>query len=292
MFPTAMIAFNVMILPNSSTYDPGPKSAMSPLDDRPLDATPESDSLIHKSSASCLPTAAKPLAPSSSSSMAKADPVSSRCVPWLSRLVYPLGRFVVLPFYFEQIEVIGRENLPHTGPVILAPTHRSRWDAMMVPYAAGQDVTGRELRFMVTVDEVRGLQGWLIRRLGGFPINTRHPEIASLRHGIEILQQQQTLVIFPEGGNLRENRLCSLNKLHPGLARLALKAEASQLNLGIKIVPIAADYSNPVVPWRSSVKLKVGQPLQVANYNLESPKAAAKQLTHDLQTALQALMTG
>jgi 1-acyl-sn-glycerol-3-phosphate acyltransferase len=285
-----MISFNSMIVPNSSRRDSVPSGAALPASDclsglRPARHQPSVDPAGQPSAE---PAIAAPSSPATA--MAKADFVSSRCTPWLSRLVYPFGRRVVMPLYFKKIEVIGREHLPSTGPVILAPTHRSRWDALMVPYAAGEDVTGRELRFMVTVDEVRGLQGWFIRHLGGFPINTRHPEIASLRHGIEILQRQETLVIFPEGGDLRENRLCCLNKLHPGLARLALKAEASQADLGIQIVPIATSYSHPSVPWRSTVKIQIGKPLRVADYCRESAKSSAKQLTQDLQNTLHRLM--
>ena len=290
-----MISFNAMTVPNFPVRNPATEGAALPAtsaDHPPSDQLrssyamptlfPATDDIVVN-----VPSKAGRSLPVSA--LAKADFVSSRCSPWLSRLVYPLGRWGVMPFYFRQIEVIGREHLPQKGPVILAPTHRSRWDALMIPYAAGQDVTGRELRFMVTVDEVQGLQGWFIRRLGGFPINTGHPEIASLRHGIEILQNQETLVIFPEGGDLRENCLCRVNKLHPGLARLALKAEASQANLGINIVPIATSYSHPSVPWRSSVRIQIGQPLSVADYNRAAPKSAAKRLTEDLQTALQSL---
>ena len=73
--------------------------------------------------------------------------------------MYLLGRHALLPLYFRQIEVIGREHLPLSGPVLLAPTHRSRWDALMIPYAAGRDITGRDLRFLVSEDEMRGVQG-------------------------------------------------------------------------------------------------------------------------------------
>ena len=220
---------------------------------------------------------------------AKANYVSSHLSSWLASLVYPLGRYGLLPCYFQQIKVLGREHLPAKGSVILAPTHRSRWDAFMVPYAAGQDITGRTLRFMVTSDEVRGIQGWFIRRLGGFPINTNHPAIASLRHSVELLQNEEVLVIFPEGGDLRENRSCKLNRLQPGLARLALKAEASQSSLSIQIVPIDISYSCPSVPWRSRVNICIGAPLKVSDYSCQSPKLAAKQLTADLERTLQNL---
>ncbi len=214
----------------------------------------------------------------------RANFVGSRFSPWLAFVAYPLGRYALLPFYFRRIEVIGRENLPKTGPVILSPTHRSRWDAFMVPCAAGQDVTGRRLRFMVSADEVKGIQGWFIRRLGGFEIDTKHPAISSLRHSVELLKKGEVLVIFPEGNIFRECR-----PLKPGLARLALQAEASHENLGIHIVPINIYYSQPLVPWRCSVEIRIGLPLKVSNYEVQTPKQGAKKLTTDLENALRDL---
>jgi 1-acyl-sn-glycerol-3-phosphate acyltransferase len=168
--------------------------------------------------------------------------------------------------------------------VIIAATHRSRWDAIMVPAAVGQDATGRALRFMVTADEVKGIQGWFIRQLGGFPIDTRHPTIAALRHSIELLQQGEALVIFPEGNIYRQAA-----NLKPGLARLALQAEASQADLNVQILPISIQYSQSLVPWRSSVKIQIGKTLEVAEYSLEPPKQGAKRLTADLEQALRSL---
>ena len=215
-----------------------------------------------------------------------AVPADSQCSSWLASLVYPLGRYLVVPFYFGRVKVIGRENLPRSGPVILAPTHRSRWDAGMIPYAAGHDITGRHLRFMVSADEVRGLQGWFIRHLGGFPIDTSRPAIASLRHGVDLLQGGESLVIFPEGNIFCETQV---QRLKPGLARLALQAEASHPNLDIKVVPIRVYYSKPFAPWRCRVTICIGQPLRVAAYNLKTPKQSAQLLTADLKTAIEAL---
>ena len=213
-----------------------------------------------------------------------AAPAPSRFAPWLLSLAYPIGRYGVMPFYFKRIEVTGRENLPTSGPVILAPTHRSRWDAFMAPYTAGHDITGRHLRFMVSADEVVGLQGWFIRRMGGFPINTKRPAVASLRHGVDLLQQGEVLVIFPEGNIFRESQVQTLK---PGLARLALQAESSRS--GVQIVPIYTGYSDPKVPWRCSVKVQIGAPLSVASYIGSSPKQNAQRLTADLRQALENL---
>lgn len=213
-------------------------------------------------------------------------PVTSRFSPWLTPLAYSVGR-IVLPCYFR-ITVIGQEHLPTAGPVILAPTHRSRWDALLVPYAAGRFVTGRDVRFMVTSDEVKGLQGWLIRRLGGFPVNPRQPAISSLRHGVEILRNREMLVIFPEGGIYRDQQV---HPLKPGLARLALQAEASQPELGVQIVPMALHYSQPYPSWGCKATVRIGPALPVAQYRQGSPKQNARQLTADLDLALRRLLS-
>jgi 1-acyl-sn-glycerol-3-phosphate acyltransferase len=212
--------------------------------------------------------------------------VRSRFSPWLTPVAYALGCRIVLPGYFR-IQVSGQENLPLDGPVILAPTHRSRWDALLIPYAAGRFVTGRDIHFMVTADEVKGFQGWLIQRLGGFPVNPRRPAIASLRHGVEVLQDRQMMVIFPEGGIFRDKHL---HPLKPGLARLALQAEASQPDLGIKIVPVHMDYEQAVPTFGSHVHISIGPAIEVSNYMAGPVKQKAQQLTDDLSTALRTLI--
>lgn len=216
-----------------------------------------------------------------------AQPAHSRFSPWLLSLAYPVGRFLLFPLYFGRVKVTGREHLPKSGPIILAPTHRSRWDAMTVPFAAGHHITQRHLRYMVSADEVTGLQGWFIRRMGGFPIDTTRPAIASLRHGVDLLGQGEALVIFPEGNIYREPQV---QPLKPGLARLAIQAETSTPKLGVKIIPMSIHYDKPDVPWRCNVQVKIGPAIPVAEYTTGRPKQDGKALTHVLQKALESLV--
>ncbi len=215
----------------------------------------------------------------------------SQVSPWLVPLVYAVGQYLVLPLYFRRVDVLGQEWLPKSGPIILAPTHRSRWDALMLPYATGVKVTGRNLRFMVSMNEVKGLQGWFIRRLGGFPIDTLKPGIASLRHSIELLQQGEMIVIFPEGNIFRDR---SVQPLKAGFARLALQADAAGIadsKLGVQVVPVSLTYSDRFVPWRCSVQIRIGKPLEVHQYCTGKAKQDAKVLTEDLRNSLQTMLT-
>lgn len=222
-------------------------------------------------------------------------PTQSWCSPWLTPLAYFLGEKFVIPGYFQQVRIQGQHYLPKSGPIILCPTHRSRWDSLVIPYAAGRSVTGRDLHFMVTADEVKGLQGWFIRRLGGFAINVRSPSIGSLRHGIELLQQKKMLVIYPEGGIFRDD---AVHRLKPGLARIALQAEAQTHDLGINIIPVSLRYQHACPHWRDRVEISFGPPVAVATHlptqqnrplTAEEVKTSARQLTEILTQQLSEL---
>ncbi|WP_275337312.1 lysophospholipid acyltransferase family protein [Nodosilinea sp. PGN35] len=230
--------------------------------------------------------------PESSAGLVKGGailPAQSRCSPVLTPLAYFLGRYLVVPAYFGTVTITGRHHVPTAGPVILAPTHRARWDSILLPYATGRAVTGRDLRFMVTADEVKGLQGWFIRRLGGFAVNVRRPTVASLRHGIELLLAGEMLVIYPEGGIRRDDKI---HGLKPGLARLAVQAEAAKTGLGVQVLPVDIYYGAAYPGWRSPAQIHIGAPLSVQTYlqgedSPEALKAGAAQLTKDLKTRLE-----
>ncbi|MGC1308782.1 MAG: lysophospholipid acyltransferase family protein [Phormidesmis sp.] len=210
----------------------------------------------------------------------------SRLSPWLAPLMYGLGEKIILPAYFSKIEIIGQENIPTAGPVVLAPTHQSRWDPLLVGLVGKR--AGRYLRFMVTADECLGIQGWFIRRLGGFPVHVRRPSVQTLRHGVQLLQEQEMLVIYPEGNIYQDG----IHPLKPGLARIALRAEHSRPQVDVMIVPISLEYSELCPQWRGTVKVRIGEPIAVADYKAGVVKVQSKQLTADLQAALLQLASG
>ena len=217
----------------------------------------------------------------------KSDELNSRVSPWMARILYPIGSYLVIPLFFGKIEINGRENIPLQEPTIVAPTHRSRWDAFIVPYAVGKLVSGRDLRFMVSANEVKGLQGWVIRRMGGFPVNTERPQLSSVHHSVELLKQdKEMLVVFPEGGIFHDTQIHPLKR---GVALIALQAQTDKLERGVKILPVGIRYSKPYPSWGTKVKVDIGSPLTVAEYASDSLRQSSQKLTAALQESLQKL---
>ncbi|MEL6927120.1 MAG: 1-acyl-sn-glycerol-3-phosphate acyltransferase [Cyanobacteria bacterium J06600_6] len=217
----------------------------------------------------------------------KTDELNSHVSPWLAKLLYPLGCYLVIPGFFGKIEIVGQENIPRQDPVIIAPTHRSRWDSVIVPYAVGRLVSGRDLRFMVSENEVKGLQGWIISRMGGFPVNTDRPQLTSVRHSIELLKSnQEMLVIFPEGGIFNDYQIHPLKR---GVASIALQAETDKSNRRVKILPVGIRYSQPYPTWGADVRVDIGSALTVKEYQSKSLRQSSQKLTAALQKSLEEL---
>ncbi len=204
--------------------------------------------------------------------------VTSQVVPCLYWGTFQISR-LVFRLYFRQIVIQGRENLPIAGPVVLAAKHFSRWDPPIVSLLGH----GESLRFMTNANQFEGLQGWLIQRVGAFPVDLDQPQLSSLRYTVQLLQAGQKLVIFPEGGIVRDR---PLRDLKPGLARLVLQAETTAPQpLQIPIVPIAIHYQ-PRAQFQAKVIVQVCPPLYSRDYQQAKPKQTALALTAGLQAAL------
>lgn len=197
--------------------------------------------------------------------------------PWLAPLAMVLTQDVALRLWFRHIVVIGRAHLPDRGPVLLAPTHKARWDALLLPHAAGRRASGRDCRFMVTIDEMRGVQGWLLHRLGCFAVDQGRPSLASLRYAVDLLAGGQQLVVFPEGRIRRDGGPI---RLHQGLARLALLA----MNRGVTVpvVPVGIAYSHTYPLPLDAAALCFGAPLRIEGQGRD----AAADFSNRLATAM------
>ena len=169
---------------------------------------------------------------------------------------------IVLRFFFSKKKIINNGfAIPINSSIILAPTHRSRWDGLVLTMAMGRRVTKKDCKFMVTKSEMRGLQGWFLKRLGCFSINQLSPSLSALRYAINLIEKGEQLVVFPEG---RINKYGKKLVLKEGLYRLARLA--TKKAKAITIIPIGIAYTRVSPRFRDEFCLSFGQPILMDDY--------------------------
>ena len=182
--------------------------------------------------------------------------------PILGNIAMFITQDVLLKFFFRK-KIIIRNNmpLPKNYSIILAPTHRSRWDGLVLTMAMGRRVTKKDCRFMVTKSEMKGIQGWFLKRLGCFSINQLSPSLSALRYAVNLIIKKKQLVIFPEG---KINEFGKLIPLKEGLYRLACLA--TKKTNSIIVLPIGIAYSEIFPRFRSKVSLCFEEPLYINDH--------------------------
>nr|WP_075487448.1 1-acyl-sn-glycerol-3-phosphate acyltransferase [Prochlorococcus marinus] len=169
---------------------------------------------------------------------------------------------IVLRFFFSKKKIINNSfSTPINSTIILAPTHRSRWDGLVLTMAMGRRATNKDCRFMVTKSEMRGMQGWFLKRLGCFSINQLSPSLSALRYAIDLMEKGEQLVVFPEGKINKFGKKLVLKEGLYRLARLAAKKTDS-----INIIPIGIAYSKVCPKFRSEFCISLGEPIAMKDY--------------------------
>ena len=182
--------------------------------------------------------------------------------PLLGFIAMVVTQDIVLRFFFRKKKILNDGfSIPKNSSIILAPTHRSRWDGLILTMAMGRRVTKKDCRFMVTKSEMRGIQGWFLRRLGCFSINQLSPSLLALRYAIDLIEKGEQLVVFPEGKINKYGKKLVLKEGLYRLARLATKKTTS-----IIIIPIGIAYSKVSPEFRGEFCLSLGEPIAINDY--------------------------
>ncbi len=122
--------------------------------------------------------------------------------------------------------VDGAEQVPMTGPVIIAPVHRS-----FIDFFVASEVTRRKLHYMAK-DSLwnNKLLARILPAVGAFPVHREAADRESLRRAQQVLEAGEVLILFPEG----ERRSGPVvEDLHDGVAFLAARTGATVVPVGI-----------------------------------------------------------
>jgi glycerol-3-phosphate dehydrogenase (NAD(P)+) len=186
-----------------------------------------------------------------------------------SRVLYYIARVILVPAFliWFRLERVGREHARVQGGLVVASNHRSFLD----PFVIGAFLPWRRrLQFVAKVELFeKRWQGWLLSRLGAFPIRRGQSDETAIETARLIVARGGTVIIFPEGTRIRNG---SLGRPKRGVGRLALET-------GAPVLPIAVKGSEEVRRgWKirpKKVRLRAGKPLTFPRTQRPSPALAA-----------------
>jgi len=187
-----------------------------------------------------------------------------------------LMRAMTRTYLVGLFRVIGAENVPRTGPLIICPSHSGTLDPPMVPA-----FTPRSDAWSMAKSEYfrGGLNEFLFRQYHAFPVVRHSADRNALRRSFDLLKAGRALVIYPEGTRVESGVLATPE---PGAGFIAQKAGCPVLPVGLtgtrECLPKGARW-----PRRVPVSITFGKPFTVA-----SKRADGSRISH--QEAADAIM--
>lgn len=129
-------------------------------------------------------------------------------------------------------KVIGLENIPKDGGIILAANHLSNWDP---PFLA--TFFDRKVNYMAKEELFKNkIFATAIRNLGVFPVKRGKADKDAIKHAIKLIKSGDCLGIFPEG---TRSKTGEVGKAEPGVTLIAAMTKAP-------IIPAAIINTNKI----------------------------------------------
>jgi 1-acyl-sn-glycerol-3-phosphate acyltransferase len=204
---------------------------------------------------------------------------------------YRLSRTLAGPFLrlLAWPKVIGAENIPDTGPAILASNHLSVVDSIYLPLMVRRPVSfaakaeyfnGTGLRDRLVGAYLRSTNQLSTDRTGG------RAAMAMLEAAVSHLNSGELFGIYPEGTRSPDGRLY---RGRSGVGYLALQS-------GAPVIPVAmigTDHILPPghqIPRPGKIEIRIGEPLEFPEFRGQPAGARQRRaVTDEVVSAIQKL---
>jgi 1-acyl-sn-glycerol-3-phosphate acyltransferase len=197
---------------------------------------------------------------------------------------------IALHWFYGDIRVVGKDNIPPRGPLLIAVNHQN---ALVDSLIAGWVVPRRiAMTAKATLADnplialvFRILHVVPLRRvsdeatkLNGFPADrSRNREAFS--EIMSLLGRGGAVLIFPEGKSHNE---FGLEPLKTGLARLALQARDEGGIKGIRILPLGLVFEDKGTPG-TAVGARIGEPIEMDLWSVGDHTALTEEIANRLR---------
>ena len=164
-----------------------------------------------------------------------------------------------------RMKVVGKENIPKKGPIIICGNHRSFLDPPLIEVTCG-----RYSRFLakeeLTKNKFLAFLGYVFDAI---LVKRDSKEIVALKESLQTLKNGDCLALFPEG---TRNGIAKGEKVKDGAAFFAVRSGAPVIPCGIK----GGEKGN------RKVVITYGKPLDFSQYKGSKDKEILDKVTEEI----------
>jgi 1-acyl-sn-glycerol-3-phosphate acyltransferase len=197
---------------------------------------------------------------------------------------------VALHWFYRDIRVTGRQNIPCDVPLLIAVNHQNALvDSLIVGWVIPRRIT---MTAKATLTE-NPLIALLFKMLGVVPLRRISDEVrkstgvpadrsrntGAFREILDLLGKRGAVLIFPEGKSHNE---LGLEPLRSGLARLALQARDERSIREVRILPVGLVFENKGIPG-TIAGVNIGEAIEIDSW----PNADHVALTEEIAVRLR-----
>lgn len=200
-----------------------------------------------------------------------------------------------LQLYYDEIIVIGTENIPTKGGFIVAPNHRNAlMDALAVALITPKNIS---TSFLARSDIFKNKNVARLLRFAklmpAFRIRDGYENLNKnndvFEECVELLEANHALCIMPEGNQEMEHRVRPLVK---GIFRVAFAVQQrNRTKNSLQILPVGFDYGHSV-KYGKHLIINIGEAINVSEYSeayIENPPKALNEIKDELKQRLETL---
>ncbi len=189
------------------------------------------------------------------------------------RFFYYVAKLVL--WFWWDIKVVGKENIPEDGAAILVGNHQSNVDPVLIAIQ-----THREVHFLGKVElEKTKIGKWFFDHLHVIPVNRTSVSPATMKRSLQVLKSGELLGIFPEGTRVKDK--ANKPEVMSGYITFAIREK-------VPIIPVHIE--GPGMGFRSKVYATIGQPIElIENYGKRVKGPELQKLADDVMDTIYAI---
>ena len=192
-------------------------------------------------------------------------------------------RTITRLFLIGLFKVVGVENFPRSGPVIVCPNHSATLDPPMVPAFVPRGDT-----WSMAKSEYfqKGLTAFIFRQYHAFPVVRHTADRGAIKRSFDLLKEGHVLIMYPEGTRVESGVLA---RPEPGAGFIAQKAACPVVAVGLtgtrECLPKGAKW-----PRRTRVTITFGKPFLVATKRPDGTRVSHEEASDAIMTAIAELL--